>query len=368
MMNSPTRNFNNSSEEDDEKSVDDGMETPSSSLSKVRTASSSEDEVPLSSLLLESLDKQEEENSVSNGGIPFAQKHQSSPQSKMSTVYPKGLFTTKLEQLIFVQKKLPLFLITYYDDIYRVEQRDKKRIPSKGTRFYVGTHLFPHFPGLKEWVSVVHFMCDGWNYVKEPYENQDNKSSLISKDISRLDFFLKEMVPDSKDNFEIYDVTVETITHPSETDDPDPTSSHNDTFEIISKIILKPSCGRSILSDKAFFVITSQRTGEYDQDVRPLPKDSYATSYDPIVDFDSKRPIVFSPWMIYNDVSSSHSSDVKNKNVCTFCTENKSNVVAYPCGHVFSCSRCKLMMEKTEDTRCAICRKGVKDFVTLIYN
>jgi hypothetical protein len=373
-----------------EKNKDDDVESTTPSLTSSfsvhskgkKFSQSSEDdcEIPLSSLLIESeknfetsLYKSQSLSSLKEDKNPVSTNDTNTTINKKhdNKCLTPSFFATELDRLVFIEKKLPLHLMAFHDDIYRIVDRDKKRIPTKGTRFYVGTYLFDHFKGLRDWINVVNFLCEGWGYLKEIYEENDNKTFINSKDFTKLENLMAEMAPEASNSFKISEISVETFTIDAEKkpsndlddENTSPFSSHDDTFEIISNIILKPSCGRSILYDKALFFISSQRVGEYDQNSKPLPRDSYGSSYDPIIDFDSKRPILFSPWVVRHDSFSK--STQKFHKLCPYCTENEKNVISNPCGHLIMCSKCKLIVNHEKTTRCIICRTNVENFITV---
>jgi hypothetical protein len=283
----------------------------------------------------------------------------------------KSWFPTTLEHLIFIEKKIPLYLRTDYDSIYDSRPRDTNKIPFLGIKYYIGTYLFEHFKGLRSWVKMVHFFCDGWNNIKESSVSAETDFiKLSAKQISKLNVCLNEMIIPAKMRgiLEVKEVNIKTQTFSSHEGDPETNdfiSSHNDTFKIISNIILRPVNDKSILYNKCFFIINSYRLGEYEQDTRPLPKDHTIVSYDPVENFEFERPIVFSPWNISNDIDDETSKDANGDNTCTFCSENKANVAADPCGHVFMCSACKLIYKKDTIKKCTLCRQNIENLLTL---
>jgi hypothetical protein len=65
-----------------------------------------------------------------------------------------------------------------------------------------------------------------------------------------------------------------------------------------------------------------------------------------------------------NAIPCFETSDESKLNVCIICYTNLWNVIALPCGHIQSCSKC-LTMESQKEQKCPLCRTMITSFAKL---
>lgn len=52
-----------------------------------------------------------------------------------------------------------------------------------------------------------------------------------------------------------------------------------------------------------------------------------------------------------------------DKNICSICMENNTNILIEPCGHICTCEQCINMILQSKNKKCPVCRVDITNTV-----